>query len=157
MSFLIATGSNLGDRQQNLVLALGQLQKKFTLIKTSHIYESKAVDYEKQPDFLNQVIEFKIPKVAPQQALEQCLKIEKELGRLRGIDKGPRTVDIDILFWGLSSVDEKTLTIPHPRLFERSFIVFPLKELPYFKTLEKHYPFPSTFNNQAHIYHPKFV
>lgn len=150
MSLIISTGSNIGDRVENLNLALEELSKSFQLIEASNIYESPAVDYLNQPDFLNQVLSFEIPKITPTQTIELTLSIEKNLGRKRHIDKGPRTIDIDILFWGTEKIDLDQLTVPHPRLFERSFIVLPLKELKAFETLNNHYSFPEQFSNTAY-------
>jgi 2-amino-4-hydroxy-6-hydroxymethyldihydropteridine diphosphokinase len=81
--------------------------------------------------------------------MQHCLRIEKEMGRERDIPKGPRIIDIDILFWGTEQIDVPGLTIPHPRWAERSFVVYPLQELPYFETLKNHYKIPSEFSNTA--------
>lgn len=148
-SFFIATGTNLGDRNQNLENAKLRLQKHFKLIAESRIYESPAVDYLNQPDFYNQVLEFVIPSISAHQTMNLLLKIEKEMGRNRLVPKGPRLIDLDILFWGLDEIQSPTLFIPHPRLFERSFVVLPLSDLPGFKILEKKYKFNSSFNNHA--------
>lgn len=153
MSLIISTGSNLGDREHNLALAAKNLQTHFKLIKKSSLYESPAVDYLAQPDFLNQVFEFQLPSLSKIEVLHLCLDIESSLGRTREIDKGPRTVDIDILFWSTEQVDQAPeLIVPHPRLFERSFIVLPLKELPYFTVLKDHFNFPKAFSNTAKVY-----
>lgn len=150
MSLVISTGSNIGDRIGNLSLAKHELSKIFQLIEASQIYESPAVDYLNQPDFLNQVLSFEIPKMTPAETIELTLNLEKNLGRKRDIDKGPRTIDIDILFWGTDQIDLDQLTVPHPRLFERSFIVLPLKELKVFHSLSTHYNFPKQFSNTAY-------
>lgn len=149
MSLIISTGSNIGDRVDNLLLAKQELSKTFQLLESSQIYESPAVDYLNQPDFLNQVLSFELPKLSPEETIELTLNIEKNLGRKRHIDKGPRTIDIDILFWATNKIDLDQLTVPHPRLFERSFIVLPLKELKVFETLRNHYNFPEQFSNTA--------
>lgn len=148
-SFFIATGTNLGDRGFNLKTASSQLQKHFKLIAESNIYESPAVDYLNQPDFYNQVLEFTIPNILPQNAMSLLLEIEKEMGRNRLIPKGPRLIDLDILFWKLDEIQTDTLLVPHPRLFERSFVVLPLSELPGFKILEQKFKFNFSFNNHA--------
>lgn len=149
MSLIISTGSNLGDRESYLAHARDELSKSLSLIFKSKIYQSSAVDYLAQPDFLNQVLEFEIPTIQPAEVLKLCLEIEKKLGRVRGIDKGPRTLDIDLLFWQKLTLSSDNLDLPHPRLFSRSFIVLPLRELPYFKELEKSFDFPDTFSNSA--------
>lgn len=154
MSFILSTGSNLGDRAGHLKLAKELLANQFDLLEESRIYESPAVDYLNQPDFLNQVLLFKMSPDSPRQVLNKILSIEKDLGRVRNIDKGPRTVDIDILFWGDTIINEENLDIPHPRLFERSFIVEPLKELSVFDALSNRFKFPEKFDNECWVYKP---
>ncbi len=149
MSLFIATGSNLGDRRQNLETAKSLLIKKFTLIAQSRIYESPAVDYLNQPDFYNQVIEFSTPASSPQQLMQDLLAIESLMGRNRLIPKGPRLIDLDILFFDMQKINDLQLQLPHPRLFERSFVVLPLMELPGFKELAKHFEFSLNFANSA--------
>ena len=149
MSLFIAIGTNLGDRSYNLEVTRKILSSAFDLIDESRIYESPAVDYLNQPDFLNQVLEFQIPMMKPIEVLNFCLAIEALLGRERDIPKGPRTIDIDILFWNHSSYSNQQLTLPHPRLFQRSFVVLPLSELKGFTKLQKHYQFTFSFDNKA--------
>ena len=153
-SFFVATGSNLGDRALNLFAAKCQLVKHFELIAESRTYESPAIDYLNQPDFYNQVLEFILPPLEPQDVMEILFQIEKDLGRERVIPKGPRLIDLDILFWGLNQFSSESLEIPHPRLFERSFVVLPLSELPGFKTLSKNFIFKFRFNNHAKVLSP---
>ena len=148
-SFFIATGSNLGDRLLNLNEAKSHLQKHFSLISESRVYESAAVDYVDQPNFYNQVLEFELTSDNPETVMTFLLSIEKIMGRNRIIPKGPRLIDIDILFWGLEKIQTPNLEIPHPRLFERSFVVLPLSELPGFKILESHFNFNYSFDNHA--------
>lgn len=149
MPIVIATGTNLGDRLHNLKLGLEELKKHFELLEASRIYESSAVDYTDQPDFYNQVLVFKTPGSSPEKTMELLLSIEKNLGRNRDIPKGPRIIDIDLLFYDFEKRNSNLLELPHPRLFERSFVVLPLKELEYFKTLEKQFVFKSYFENTA--------
>lgn len=150
MSLIIATGSNLGDKEKNLNLAKTELSKHFKFIKESNIYSSPAVEYLNQPDFYNQVLEFEIPNdIEPTSVMELLLQIEKGLGRNREIPKGPRLIDIDIIFWSLLEINETNLIVPHPAWNERSFVVYPLKELPYFQTLKNYFKIPETFNNTA--------
>jgi 2-amino-4-hydroxy-6-hydroxymethyldihydropteridine diphosphokinase len=149
MSLFIAIGTNLGDRYKNLEVARNVLSSTFHLIDESRIYESPAVDYLNQPDFLNQVLEFKTPTLSPDDVLDFCLAVEKLLGRERDIPKGPRTIDIDLLFWDHSPFTSQQLTLPHPRLFQRSFVVLPLSELKGFLKLQKHYKFTFDFDNTA--------
>lgn len=148
-SLFIATGSNLGNREENLSCAKEHLKQYFEFIAESRIYESPAVDYLEQPDFYNQALEFRLPDSTPEKVMSLLLEIEKTMGRNRLIPKGPRLIDLDILFWGTSVFNSESVQIPHPRLFERSFVVLPLSELPGFKLLEKKYQFNFSFNNHA--------
>jgi 2-amino-4-hydroxy-6-hydroxymethyldihydropteridine diphosphokinase len=149
MSLFIATGSNLGDRLFHLNEARDELSKSFFLISQSRVYESPAVEYLNQPDFYNQVLEFKTPNESPELIMQKLLLIEKNIGRNRTIPKGPRVIDLDILFWDDISILTDSLHIPHPRLFERSFVVLPLSELPGFKKLQKKFHFNFSFDNSA--------
>ena len=149
MSLIIATGSNLGDKKNHLDRAKELLSHNFKFIAMSKIYQSEAVDYLDQPEFYNQLLEFELPLLSPSQALEIILELEKSMGRVRGISKGPRVIDIDIIFWGTDIVNQKNLSIPHPSWSERSFVALPLQELPYFETLKKSFIIPKTFNNFA--------
>jgi len=149
VSLVIATGTNLGNKEQNLLLALEKLTLHFHLISKSRIYESAAVNYLNQPDFYNQVLEFKSPNLSPEETMTLLLDIEKELGRERKIAQGPRVIDIDLLFFDNVISDNDHVLLPHPRLFERSFVVLPLRELDCFSELEKSYTFPDFFENSA--------
>ncbi len=150
MSLFIATGTNLGDRRAHLDAAKEILCHEFALIAESRIYESPAVDYLNQPDFYNQVLEFQTPADTPENVMKKLLEIEKSLGRNRDIPKGPRVIDLDILFWDDLSVNTNVLILPHPRLFERSFVVLPLSELPGFEKLKTKFSFNFNFTNTAH-------
>lgn len=149
MSLFIATGTNLGDRKTNLTNAKSLLSKKLVFIAESRIYESPAVDYLNQPDFYNQVLEFAIPALSPNEVMDFLLETEQLLGRNRLIPKGPRLIDLDILFWDDVTIENEKLSVPHPRLFERSFVVLPLSELPGFKKLQEKFHFNFTFENTA--------
>jgi 2-amino-4-hydroxy-6-hydroxymethyldihydropteridine diphosphokinase len=149
MSLIIATGSNLGDKAQNLSKALEKLKSEYKLIASSRVYESSAVGITDQPSFFNQVLEFDLPHTTPQETMLRILSIEDELGRVRKEKWGPRLIDIDIIFWGLHKMETKVLTVPHPFWSQRSFVVEPLKELPFFQTLKKSFKIPSDFENTA--------
>ena len=149
MSLILATGSNLGNKEENLANAKKELSLSLNIIGQSKIYKSKAVDYLDQPSFLNQVLEFERPLIEPKKLMEKLLFIEAQLGRERKIKSGPRIIDIDILFLGLEKINQLNLTIPHPKLFERSFVLLPLKEVPFYKTLKNHFKFPSNIQNDA--------
>jgi len=149
-SFVIALGTNLGDKINNLNIALKHLSNHFTLNAKSRIYSSPAIEYIDQPEFYNQVAEFSLPSMSSQDALNILLKIELTMGRVRNISKGPRTIDLDILFFGDQSINTPHLTIPHPSWKERSFVVYPLQELPCFQSIKKCFIIPCTFNNTAY-------
>lgn len=143
MSIFIATGSNLGDSLLHLANAKKNLCQKFTLIAESQIYYSPPVGYTDQPNFYNQVLEFEDASISPHEIIKLLLQIETEMGRVRNIKDGPRIIDIDFLFYHLEQIklSDPELIIPHPRLFERSFVILPLMELPGFQMLKKHFTF----------------
>jgi 2-amino-4-hydroxy-6-hydroxymethyldihydropteridine diphosphokinase len=150
MSLIIATGSNLDHPIKNLEEAKLILANKFDLIAASRVYRSVAVDYVNQPDFFNQVLEFTVPNLSPDHVMEWLLETEKSLGRTRDISRGPRTIDMDIIFWGMETHHTKLVSIPHPRWPERSFVIRPLQELPFFKTIEKCFTIPKSFQVEAY-------
>jgi 2-amino-4-hydroxy-6-hydroxymethyldihydropteridine diphosphokinase len=97
-------------------------------MRRSHVYETEPQDVRDQPWFLNLVIAAETD-LFPKQLLARVLKIEQQLGRKRIKPKGPRTIDIDILLYGDSVIDTEELTVPHPRMAERRFVLEPLAEL----------------------------
>ncbi len=123
-------GSNEGDRLQHLSKALNLInQKAGTLIDQSAVYVTVAWGYEDQPDFLNQVISISTP-LSPQQLLTELLAIEQELGRTRtGAKWMQRIIDLDILFYNDLVLTTEALTIPHPFLQDRRFVLAPLMEI----------------------------
>ncbi len=149
MSLIIAIGSNIDDPLENLRQARELLSSKFDFIAESRIYKSAAVDYEAQPDFFNQVLEYKIPNLTPDAVMAWLLESEKSMGRVRDISRGPRTIDMDIVFWGLETHHTNLVKIPHPRWMERSFVIRPVQELPFFKTIEKCFTIPMSFKVEA--------
>lgn len=150
MSLILATGSNLNDPLINLSVAKTHLTNHFELIRESKIYKSNPVDYFDQPDFYNQVLEFFLPvDLSPESVMQQLLQIESHMGRSRKILKGPRIIDIDIIFWGNLRLSTPSLSIPHPRWINRSFVVRPLMELPFFQSIEKCFTIPKEFEVEA--------
>ena len=149
MALIIATGSNLGDRIAHLKLAKQRLGQEWHLIAESQIFQSAAVDYNQQPDFANQVLQFALPWESPEVVMRRLLEIEIEMGRVRDISRGPRTINLDIVFWGLDVIHSPSLTVPHPRWSERSFVVRPLMELPFFHAIKKCFTIPTTFPVEA--------
>jgi 2-amino-4-hydroxy-6-hydroxymethyldihydropteridine diphosphokinase len=150
MSLIIASGSNLDHSLHYLALAKTTLEQHFKFIAQSRVYKSAAVDYEDQPDFFNQVLEFELPSKTPEEVMLILLEIEKNMGRTREVLRGPRKIDLDIVFWGLESHSTQHVVIPHPRWMERSFVIRPLQELPFFKSVEKCFTIPKSFIVEAH-------
>lgn len=149
MPIVIATGTNLGNRKVNLQKAKEILSSHFQFLEESRIYESPAVDYLQQPDFYNQVLVFKTPDLPAEKVMSLLLEVEKLMGRTREVLRGPRIIDLDLLFFDFIHHNSDHLTLPHPRLFERSFVVLPLQELQIYNELEKHFHFTNKFDNTA--------
>jgi 2-amino-4-hydroxy-6-hydroxymethyldihydropteridine diphosphokinase len=125
----LSLGSNLGDREANLRDAIVALEADGVhVLRVSPIYETEPVDYLDQAWFLNLVLEADTV-LAPQELLDLIGRIERELGRVRDIPKGPRTLDIDILFYGAGVLQSPELKIPHPRIADRRFVLAPLADL----------------------------
>jgi 2-amino-4-hydroxy-6-hydroxymethyldihydropteridine diphosphokinase len=149
MSLFIATGTNIGDKKQNLNQAKLELQNFFKLIDESRIYTSKAIEYLNQDDFYNQVLEFETPHQLPDAIMQTLLDIETKMGRVRNISKGPRIIDLDLIFLDQQKIQTNLVKIPHPCTFDRSFVILPLSELQGFKKLQNHFTFSFHFNNEA--------
>ena len=127
----VGLGSNLGDRAGYLLLAVrGMLDAGLDVIRLSSIYETEPVEYENQPAFLNMVAEVRGSTLPlPEQMMARLLRIEHALGRKRDIRMGPRTVDLDLLIFKDQQLATEFLTVPHPRLALRRFVLVPLNEL----------------------------
>lgn len=150
MSLILATGSNLGNKKDNLDKCFAMLCHHFKCLAASHLYLSTATEFENQPDFFNQVLEFALPlDKNPGDIWNILQNIEAQMGRIRHRPKGPRIIDIDLLFWGLATFESEQLIVPHPRLFHRSFVVLPLQELPFFPQLQTRFSFPTEFSHPA--------
>jgi len=124
----LSLGSNIGDRAANLLSAIEELSRFGKVAAVSSFYETEPVEFTKQPWFLNCAVSLDTEKT-PGQLLRVLLEIERTMGRLRTQQKGPRKIDIDILLFGDSSVNTATLTIPHPAMHERRFVLEPLAEI----------------------------
>jgi len=124
----LALGSNLGDRRANLLNALKLLDERLTLERVSSIYETQPLYYQEQPLFFNAVCQ-PATEIGPFQLLAIVKGIEAALGRTPTFPNGPRVIDIDILFYGDLVVKSPQLTIPHPRIEERAFVLIPLAEI----------------------------
>ena len=130
MKVFVGLGSNLGEREAMIRLALEALSRLpgTHLVKASSLYDTEPVGEVDQPNFLNAVAQLDTELTA-RQLLWNLLLIEKRLGRVRTQRWGPRTIDLDLLLHGSLVLDEPELTVPHPELTARSFVLVPLVEL----------------------------
>lgn len=126
----MSLGSNMGDREANLAKACNLLLEsgKIEDFKTSHIYETEPVGYADQQNFYNICVSFDT-SMEPLDLLDLSQSIEQELKRVRLIKNGPRTIDLDVLLYGDLEINSKRLIVPHPRMYERAFVLIPLSEL----------------------------
>ncbi len=125
----LSLGSNLGDRAANLERAIEELPRAgFSVLRRSSVYETEPVDFLEQPWFLNCVIEGET-QLAPWELLAKLQEIESKLGSRKLVPKGPRMIDLDVLFYGSEMIEETGMEIPHPRLARRRFVLVPLVEL----------------------------
>ncbi len=124
----LALGSNLGDREKNLQEGRERIAAFVSITRVSSIYETEPVGVKEQPWFLNQVVAG-TTLLSPVDLLRRVKKIETEMGRTEGIRFGPRPIDIDILFYDRLIELSPILTLPHPRLHERAFVLTPLAEI----------------------------
>lgn len=126
----IALGANLGDREGSLKEALHRLDSHdgINVVRCSGVYETEPVGYLDQPQFLNMAAAL-CTTLAPEALLDVMLEIETQLGRTRDILNGPRTVDLDLLWMEGRAFDTPKLTLPHPRMFERAFVLYPLNDI----------------------------
>ncbi|HZG55776.1 2-amino-4-hydroxy-6-hydroxymethyldihydropteridine diphosphokinase [Paenibacillus sp.] len=126
----LGLGSNIGARESSLAEAVRRLNalEGVRVTDASPLYETDPVGYTDQPPFLNMVCRI-VTAYSPEALLEATLGIERELGRTRDVRWGPRTIDIDILLYGDATIETPDLTVPHPRLAERSFVLVPLMDV----------------------------
>ena len=124
----LGLGSNVGDRKAHLAHALRRLDEEYRLTGVSSVWETEPVGYEDQARFLNLVARVETDASA-RSLLDTVRGIEEERGRERRFRNAPRTLDIDILLYGDAVLDEEGLTVPHPRMHERTFVLVPLLEL----------------------------
>jgi 2-amino-4-hydroxy-6-hydroxymethyldihydropteridine diphosphokinase len=129
----LSLGSNLGDREAHLRDALARLGAAGRVVAVSSFYETEPVEFTQQPWFLNCAVALETSKT-PQQLMTTILGIEEEMGRQRVQKKGPRSIDIDILLFDNKILDDrildsKELTIPHPAMHQRRFVLEPLAEI----------------------------
>lgn len=128
-STYLLLGSNMGNSLEQLQISRKYIgQKVGTIKRSSSLYTTAAWGNTNQPDFLNQVI-IVSTKLDAVETLAQILAIEKKMGRVRTVKNAPRIIDIDILFFNKEIISEKQLTIPHPEIQNRRFVLIPLNEL----------------------------
>lgn len=126
----LGLGANLGDREATIRQALEKLDALPTIevVAVSSLYQTAPVGMTNQPDFLNAAAAIST-LLTPEELMAEVLQLEQQLGRVRTVRWGPRTIDIDILAFGSMAINQPELTIPHPRLGERAFALLPLAEI----------------------------
>ncbi len=122
-------GSNIGNSKKQLLTATRQISKRIgAVIRSSSFYTTAAWGNEDQPDFLNQVLVVET-RLSAGEAIALILEIEKKMGRIRTVKNAPRIIDIDILFFNKDIINTPSLTVPHPQIRHRRFVLVPLNEL----------------------------
>jgi 2-amino-4-hydroxy-6-hydroxymethyldihydropteridine diphosphokinase len=126
----IGLGANLGEPQTQVRRGIEALRDlpHTRLVSASSLYRSAPMGYKNQPDFVNAVAEIET-SLAPRKLLEELLAIETRFGRARTFPDAPRTLDLDLLLYGDRIIAEPGLTVPHPRMHERAFVLAPLAEI----------------------------
>lgn len=124
----LGLGSNVGDKKRNINLAIKLLQEKIKDVNIAPMYESKPVGYKNQANFLNTALKG-TTSLSPLELLNFIKEIEEKVGRIKRFRWGPREIDIDILFYGNLVYKDDKVEIPHPRLWERDFVLKPLTDL----------------------------
>ncbi len=125
----LGLGSNLGNREENLITALSLIKNCCKILDISSIFETSPVGYREQPDFLNMVVKVDTDQLSVHALLDTVKDIEKATGRKQTFHWGPRIIDIDILYIQDITVESSNLTIPHRELLNREFVLIPLSEL----------------------------
>jgi 2-amino-4-hydroxy-6-hydroxymethyldihydropteridine diphosphokinase len=124
----IALGSNVGDRLDFLRKAKEALSRRVNILATSPVYETEPIGTVEKYKFLNAVLGVRT-ELSPQALLSLCLAVERENGRLRERKNAPRTLDLDLLLYDDLCIDMPDLTLPHPRMHERAFVLAPLADI----------------------------
>ncbi|NLT11627.1 MAG: 2-amino-4-hydroxy-6-hydroxymethyldihydropteridine diphosphokinase [Clostridiaceae bacterium] len=126
----LSLGSNIGNRIDHLRNAITMIKDNpaIDFVRVSSVYETRPVDYLQQPDFLNIACHIHT-RLSPDELLRFTQSIELELGRVRTVQKGPRTIDIDIIMFGDVRIHSERLVLPHPRMSERAFVIVPLRQI----------------------------
>jgi len=123
----LSLGTNVGDRAAHLAAGL-EIVRANDVARTSRVYETEPVGGVDQDDFWNMVVEI-ISDATPRELLERARAAEAARGRIRDVRWGPRTLDVDVLLVGNETSDDPEILVPHPRLYERKFVLVPLREL----------------------------
>lgn len=127
----LSIGSNLGDREEELRSSVKTLIKMFGELELSSVYETPPWGFESDQHFLNMCVGFKTAKTV-REILDTCHLIEKEQGRIRETNQegySSRTVDLDILYYNCAAINDEQIQIPHPRLYARNFVLYPLSDI----------------------------
>jgi 2-amino-4-hydroxy-6-hydroxymethyldihydropteridine diphosphokinase len=124
----LSLGSNVGDRHDHLRTAISRLDSTGRVVAVSSFYETEPVEFVDQAWFLNCAVSLETAST-PQQLMASLLGIEEDMGRQRKQKKGPRTIDMDILLFGDTVLESPGLTIPHPAMHQRRFVLEPLAEI----------------------------
>lgn len=127
-SIYLALGTNIGDRAANLKSALQELETFLEIRQLSPVYETPPWGFEDQPPFLNMVVEA-VTDLEPLELIRRLKQIEREMGRTPTVRFGPRLIDLDLLFYEHQVVEQDILTVPHPRMRGRAFVLVPLADI----------------------------
>ena len=126
----IAIGSNLAEPMKQVIAAWDEIANlpKSKLIQKSSLYVSKPLGYKDQPDFVNAVVLLET-ELTPHELLSELQSLEDLHERVRSFSNAPRTLDLDIILFGNLEINDSHLIVPHPRMHERAFVIFPLQEI----------------------------
>lgn len=124
----LSLGSNIGNLEKNLKTAIKEISKIGKIIKKSSLYKTEPVDYRNQAEFLNMVLALET-RLSPLGLMVRLQEIEHKMGRIQKTDKGPRIIDIDILYYNNKIIDQPNLQIPHPKIAKRNFVLIPMNEI----------------------------
>ena len=128
MAIFIAMGANVGEPYQNIIGAMRAIGSFATVTSFSSVYVTRPVGLQDQPNFHNMVVGVETP-LGPHELLSALLTIEESMGRVREKKDGPRTIDLDLLFYDDLMLNEQGICLPHPRLHKRDFVLLPLAEI----------------------------
>lgn len=127
-SIYLGLGSNMGDRVRYLREAVARIGALVNITKISNLYVAAPLGYVRDDAFINAVLNG-TTTLTPMELLKEMQEIERAMGRQPGVSYGPRPIDIDILFYGMTQIETISLTVPHPRMAQRAFVLKPLAEI----------------------------